>query len=487
MSKLNSLRRMLDTKYVRFGGYSALMCAIAIAIVIVVNLLVNALPATFTKLDTSKDKIFTISDETKEIIRSVTDDITMYLIASSGNEDDQLIRFMERYTATNPKIKQGKVDPALSPDFISKYTDEDLSENSIIVVNHNSGRAYAIDNFDIYVTIYTEEELYYYYLYGTMPKGTTSFAGEQVLTSAIDFVTEENLPTVYFTTGHGEKTVTDSILKNITSENINTDTVSLMSEGGIPEDCTVLMINTPSNDFTKEEIEMLRGYVSSGGKILLITSYAYSNLDNLFGFMAEYGLQFVEGLVVEGSMSYTYNGIPFYLMPKIGANEITDKAGSNVYIVLPNSHGIRLAEDIPATVKVTKLMTTTDSAFAKMELPEVGEIVKTDADEPGPFQLGVMATVENQNADSGRLIWFSSPDLISDLTAQIGNHKYFIATLTTLCDKQSSISIAAKSMQVAALNISDTGATIWSIIIIGIIPGLLLVAGFVRWNTRRKR
>ena len=132
--------------------------------------LVNALPATFTKLDTSKDKIFTISDETKEIIRSVTDDITMYLIASSGNEDDQLIRFMERYTATNPKIKQGKVDPALSPDFISKYTDEDLSENSIIVVNHNSGRAYAIDNFDIYVTTYTEEELYYYYLYGTMPK-----------------------------------------------------------------------------------------------------------------------------------------------------------------------------------------------------------------------------------------------------------------------------------------------------------------------------
>ena len=102
--------------------------------------------------------------------------------------------------------------------------------------------------------------------------------------------------------------------------------------------------------------------------------------------MAEYGLQFVEGLVVEGSISYTYARY-LSMYPKIGANEITDKAGSNVYIVLPNSHGIRLAEDIPATVKVTKLMTTTDSAFAKMELPEVGEIVRTDADEPGPFSL----------------------------------------------------------------------------------------------------
>ncbi|HHW24995.1 MAG TPA: hypothetical protein GXX22_06025 [Clostridiales bacterium] len=487
MSKLNSLRRMIDTKYMRFGGYSALMCAIAVAIAVVVNLLINALPATVTKLDTSRDKLLSISDQTNEILRSVDANITMYLVATSGNEDEQLIRFMERYTATNSKIKQSSVDPALNPDFIKRYTDEDLSENSVIVVNHDNGRAYAIDYFDIYVTTYSDEELYYYYLYGTMPTGTTSFAGEQMLTTAIDFVTEENLPTVYYTTGHGERSVSELISKNISSENISTATVSLMSEGKVPDDCTVLMINTPQLDFTKEEIDMLRSFVSSGGKILLISSYAYPDLTNLYGFMAEYGLQYVKGLVAEGSMSYTYNNYPFYLMPKISPNDITDKAGSNIYIVLPHSHGIRVAENLPDNVTVTRLMTTTDSAYSKAEIRENEEIAKTEGDEAGPFQLGVMATVENIGAESGKLVWFSSPDLISDLTAQLGNHRYFIATLTTLCNKQSSISIASKSMQVEALKISDTGATIWSIIIIGIIPGLLLVWGFVRWNTRRKR
>lgn len=487
MAKKNALRRMLDTKYVRFGGYSALMCAIALAIVIVANLLVNALPATYTKLDTSNDKIFTISDETKDIVRSVNANITMYLVASSGSEDDQLIRFMERYTAVNSKIRQDKVDPALNPDFISKYTDKDLSENSVIVVNRDTGRAFAIDNYDIYVTTYSDEELYNYYIYGTMPTGTTSFAGEQALTSAIDYVTEENLPTVYFTTGHGEATVIESLSKNITAENINTGTVALMSDGGIPADCTVLMINTPTLDFTKEEVEMLRSYVSAGGKVLLISSYAYPNLTNLYGFMAEYGMQYVEGIVVEGSASYTYNGVPLYLMPKVTPNEITDKAGSNVYIVLPNSHGIRVSDNVPSNVQLSNLMTTTDSAYAKLELPETGDIAKSEGDESGPFQLAAMATVSNTGAENGNIVWFSSPDMVSELTSQIGNHQYFIATLTTLCNKQSSISIAAKSMQVAALTISDTGATIWSAIIIGIIPGLLLVWGFVRWNTRRKR
>lgn len=486
MSKLNRLRRALDTKYVRFGGYSALISALALAIVIVVNLLVNALPATYTKLDTSNDKIFTISDDTKNIIRSIDSSITMYLIATRGNEDDQLVRFMERYTAENSKIKQDKVDPALYPDFIGKYTDKDLSENSVIVVNNDNGRAFAIDNLDIYVTEYSDEEIYNYYLNGTPPKGTTSFAGEQAITSALDYVTEENLPTLYYTTGHGEDEVSESIAKNITTENINTGSVKLMA-GGIPEDATVLMANKPTMDFTKEEIELLREFISSGGKLLLITSYEYSELPNLFGFMAEYGLQFVEGIVLEGSASYTYKGYPNYLMPKVNPNQISEKAGSDVYIMMPNSHGIRVAENLPGNVEVTNLMTTTASAFAKVGLKENDEIVKTDTDETGPFQIGVMATVSNKNAENGQIVWFSSPNIISDLTAQVGNHRYFTATLTTLCNKQSSISIAAKSMQVAALNISDMGATIWSTVIIGIIPGVLLVAGFMRWNTRRKR
>jgi ABC-2 type transport system permease protein len=487
MANLNKLRRTLDTKYVRFGGYSAMISAIAVALVIVVNLLVNALPATYTKLDTSSDKIFTISDETKDIVRSIDSSITMYLIATRGNEDDQLVRFMERYISENSKIKQDKVDPALYPDFIGKYTDKDLSENSVIVVNNDNGRAFAIDNYDIYVTKYSDEELYNYYLYGTPPQGTTSFAGEQAITSALDYVTEENLPTLYYTTGHGEAEVTESITKNITAENINTGSVKLMADGGIPADATVLMVNKPTADFTKEEIELLREYISSGGKLLLITSYEYPGLPNLFGLMAEYGMQFVEGIVMEGSASYTYNNYPNYLMPKIGANQISDKAGSNVYIVMPNAHGIRVAENLPDSIQITNLMTTTGSAFAKVGLKENDEIVKTDTDETGPFQIGVMATVSNKDAGNGQLVWFSSPDIISEYTAQLGNHKYFIAALTTLCNKQSSISIAAKSMQVAALNISDMGAAIWSTVIIGIVPGLLLVAGFLRWNTRRKR
>ena len=497
MEKKNGLRRALDTKYIRFGGYSAVISAIAIAIVIIANLLVNALPVKYTKLDTSSDKILSISDQTKEIVHKLNSNITMYLIATGGKGDDQLVRFIERYTSENPKIKQDSVDPAMYPDFIKKYTDKSLTENSIIIVNNDNGRASAIDNSDIYVTEYSDEELYNYYLQGIPPTGTTSFAGEQALTSALDFVTEENLPALYSTTGHGEAAVSDTIKKKIAAENISDAEVSLMTGGGIPADATALFINTPTTDFTPEEIVMLRSYAASGGKIILITSYEHKNLPNLFALMAAYGLQYVDGLIAEGSSSYTYNNYPFYLMPKIGQNPISAKAGSNVYIVMPDSHGIHVSDNLPSGVTVTNLMTTTESAFAKVGLKENDEIKKEATDEVGPFQIGVLAAIENTGAakedsgdkkpGNGAVVWFSSPNIISDMTSQLGNHTYFMATLTTLCNKQNSISIASKSMQVTALKISDASAAIWSAVIIGIVPGILLIAGFMRWNARRKR
>ena len=52
------------------GGYSFLITAIVIALVVVVNIVVSALPANLTKFDTTSEGLFSISGQTQELVSS---------------------------------------------------------------------------------------------------------------------------------------------------------------------------------------------------------------------------------------------------------------------------------------------------------------------------------------------------------------------------------------------------------------------------------
>lgn len=63
-------------KRTRLGGYSFLVCIIAAAIVIIINMIVGSFPSTVTKLDISDEGLYTISEETEKIVSAVNEDIT---------------------------------------------------------------------------------------------------------------------------------------------------------------------------------------------------------------------------------------------------------------------------------------------------------------------------------------------------------------------------------------------------------------------------
>ena len=88
------------------------------------------------------------TSETKNVASSLTEDVTLYLLAEDGSEDATLNELLTRYADLSSHIKYEKKDPVLNPSFASSYTDEDLASNSVIVVSDK--RSKVIPYSDLY-------------------------------------------------------------------------------------------------------------------------------------------------------------------------------------------------------------------------------------------------------------------------------------------------------------------------------------------------
>ena len=108
------------------------------------------------------------------------------------------------------------------PPLPSSTTDEDVPNNSLVV---ECGDRYRYISYnDIYVT----ESNVYSYSY------STSFDGEGAITSAIDYVTTDDLPQLYVLEGHGESELPSTFSDQLEKENYEVNTLSLLTVDEIP-------------------------------------------------------------------------------------------------------------------------------------------------------------------------------------------------------------------------------------------------------------
>lgn len=120
------------------------------------------------------------------------------------------------------------MDPTEQPTFLDAY-DLDINQlyaNSVLV--DGGGRSRLVSYSDIYVTDYSMN--YSTYQYDT----STSFDGENVLTNAIHYVSSQNLPKVHQLTGHGEGELSDRMEELLAGDNVETETLSLLSMESVP-------------------------------------------------------------------------------------------------------------------------------------------------------------------------------------------------------------------------------------------------------------
>ncbi|MBQ7801886.1 MAG: GldG family protein [Oscillospiraceae bacterium] len=466
----------------RVGGYSMAAAALVLAIAVAANMLVSALPASWTQHDITQNGYFSISDQTEQVLEGLDTDVTIYWVVRDGNEDSALGLLLEKYEGYSDHVKIQKKDPDLYPAFVEQYTDE-VEDNSLIV--ESDRRSTYVSYYDIYEYDYSS-----YYYTGTY---NVSFAGESSLTSAIYYVTGQELPVLYALTGHGESELSADFSTAVEKENITMETLNLLTEEDVPDDCDCLMILLPQSDLTAAELPVIREYLKNGGDLLLITdpqeeSGSRPNLDAL---MADYGVSETEGILVEGSDSYYAFQTPYYLLPDLKSHTITSPLMSDgYYILMPIAHGLTIDEELPETLSVTSLLETSGHAFSKVAGYSLSTYEAEEGDIEGPFQLGVAITDTIDDGLESNLIWFSSGGLVDDsANEQVagGNQDLFLNALDWLCGQTASISIHAKSLDFEYLTMDSGTASGLTLLFVGLIPVACLVTGAIITYRRRHK
>lgn len=474
VSFIGKMKASFSGRKFRSGAYVTLVSTIVIIIVLVVNMLVSSMNIEF---DLSSQKMYSITQDTKNFVGGLKDDITIYYIAQTNSELESVTKVVNKYDSMSDKIKVEYVDPILHPTFTSKYTKDAVQENSVIVVDNTNGKSKFIPYTDMIV-----QEIDY----NTYQSTTTGIDIEGEITSAIQYVTSESAGKIYATEGHGETATGIVFSESISKMNVALETIKTVASESIPEDCNILYINCPTTDFTEDEVGIIKKYLENGGDVIATVNYQTNQLPNYCAILDYYGIKVVDGMVIETDRNMYTSNNPTYVLPEVNYGDITRKAKTaEIPVFLPMCSGLTTSETTRSSLTFTPLLTSSEDSFSKTNLNSQ-TFEKEDNDIDGPFNLGLLATDSYNGADS-HLVVYATELTFDDNLLTYGNRDLLNGTVGYFIGNTSTLSIPTKSIIPDQLQVNSQQVILWGGLIMVLIPLSILITGIVVSLLRRKK
>lgn len=474
VQSIQKRRYSISVKQFSVGAYSTGMIAIAIALIVAVNMVVGQIPGIYTKIDLTDEKLYSLTERSVEFVKSMKEDITIYVIVQKDIEDKTLGQTLERYDDLSDHIKVEYIDPNVNPTFHTQYTNSNISLNSLIVVGEK--RSKVIDSAEIYASE-MDYSTYSYY--------TTGYDGEGQITSALAYVTSDDMPKAYMLEGHGEMTLSSSFLASLDKENVEYETINLLKYDEIPADAACLIINAPQNDFSEDDKDKVIAYLEKGGKVITNTVYLDTDMPNYEAVLGYMGIGMADGLIVETDRDYYYQS-PYYLLPDMDSSYLGNMEGY-YYVFAPYSQGLMFEEK--EGYYYTPILQTSEKAYVESEPENAVDLVMGEGDLPGPHTLGVEAVKTLENGEATMIV-YGCGELFTDAANQMvggANQQLFTNSVSRFVEHEVSVSIPIKSYEVSTLVMTQGNVLLLTLMSTVILPLLCLVAGFVVWLNRRKK
>ena len=246
--KPNKFIETIKKKWLIDGTKTLILVLAIIAIFIGINILMQNLE--LAPLDFTQEKLYTLSDETKEKVKDINKDVNIYFIGYTDENPD--VDLAKQFKNANEKIVAEAVDINNRPDLAQKYGIESGSQGIIVECGDKS-------------KVLTASDLV---TYDTSTYETISIA-EEKLTSAIMSVTADKVPKVYFLEGYSDFLLSNNMnyLNMYLGNEVNEiEKLNILSTGKIPDDCDTLVITTPNKDFDDLTTNQILEYINKGKK-----------------------------------------------------------------------------------------------------------------------------------------------------------------------------------------------------------------------------
>ena len=304
---------------------------------------------------------------------------------------------------------------------------------------------------------------YHYALDGgrSVTKKKVAFGGEQVVSSAIQSVVEAARPTVYFLAGHGERAPTNfgalngysGLSREMKRDNIEVRPLLLAETGGVPKDCSALVIAGPSRSLSATEVSLIAAYLEQHGRILLLLEPGHDT--GLEPLLERWGVTFAADAVV----GLTLTGRDL-IVNAYGDHPVTEKlSGITTMFYGPRSvrvfhtgsaNGEDVAEDKP---QVTVLAQSSEQSWAEFDLTQQPAEFDEGVDELGPWPVAValekgpIGGIDVELIPT-RLIVIGDADFVGNgalRTGVGGNLDFFLSSLNWLLEREALLAISPKT------------------------------------------
>lgn len=453
----------LKSRQARYGGNTLLMALIFIAILVAVNFLSMR---RYKRWDLTAEKRYSLAPESAEILKNLASPVTALNFSTSGTQSDTAV-LLDQYRAASSQFEVKTIDPDAQPTLARQY----LASDGMLVLL--SGERHV----------------------------TVSAPTESEITAALIKVTRDTQPVAYFTTGHGERDLEDgtdlgfAVAKaGLDRDGFQIKPLLLATTTTIPTDASVVIVGGPHAAFASNEVDMLRAYLTRGGRLMVMVDTSLDTKDLKLGdaglgsLLSEWGITLRDDLVLDpASSQVTDPGVT--IAARYGTSPITQKLG-NLATVFPGARSIALATPAPANISHVSLVMTSDQSWGAADLQTVlnslnaGRFPAFGAkDVKGPLSIAVQA--DNSQTKARLIVVGCSTFAVNAMSRQPGNLDLFLNAVNWLAEQESQITIRAKPFQTRQL-VPSLRMTIqvFGISVI-LMPLAVLVVGAIVWWKRR--
>jgi ABC-type uncharacterized transport system involved in gliding motility auxiliary subunit len=457
-------------------GTNAVVLSLAVVgIFIVLTIFLHSLKG--VQWDLSKDKKFTLSDQTKTTLQQLKKDVHVLAFSDqNGAVDPEITDMLSAYHKLNGKLTYEEVNLAKKPALANQYK---VTQYGTVVFVIN-GKTNLINPSDIYLQDQTT--------------GAQSFNGEQKFTQAVVNLTSDVKHLVYLVTGHGELTSANASIfsQSLQTEGYDVKDLNLVGDAKVPADAEALILLAPQKDLGDTETKVLQDYIKGKGKIMFALNLVpdMDKWKNWYAILNTLGIKNQLSLAIEKNSKA---GDAFTIVPEYGTHAITDKlVQQNLVTIFPDALGLT-ADTANADYQSTVLLKSTADSYGKTNLTRFttqtpltqADVAETSADPKGPLDL---AYAIQDKASKPKAIVIGNANIFDDqLLNQYGNHDFVMNSLGWLQEQKDQLTIRPRQQDVPQqIMISPSQGKVIQYTTLIIIPLLILLLGGGIWWRRRK-
>ena len=494
----------INTKKLKYGTVATVITVIVIVLVVLLNVIVSSLGERYNmKFDLTPNNNFEISQDTIDYLAKLNENVEIcttvdeLLFETSENiYYRQAYEVLKKYAQNSSKVEVNFVDMTVNPTYVEKYKQYysgSINEYSIVIFNKDSNRIRVVSINDLFNT----EIDYYYYT-----QNIVSSKAEQVLTSALMYVTDPDPKTAVYLNVTSQSTSSENIMDLLETNGFDIVTVDPLTEE-IPMDADMIVINSPLNDFSEELIGRLYDFMENGGNygknMIYVANISQNATPNINAFVEEWGIKVGDGIIAENNAQNRVSASsPYNIMTYIESNDYSGGIPQETItspVAVPNSRPLEVLFDHFGNIDAMSLLNTSETAFVMTN--EMMEHIAETNEMPDITEQSVSvmalarkyAFVDNVQTYSNLIVLGSDYILDSSLTSMTyyNNGDYFISIVNNISGKDNGVYIVAKDLSSPTYETNAAQANTLRILFMFVLPALVAAAGIIVWLKRRHK